>query len=229
MASSFAFPTWAPHMRRVLLSLSFLGCAQPGSGTDHEIAFQLETGKLSGLPAGWLVAGASPTTPCAGWQVVADPRGPAQHQVLAVKPPEAASGPFNLCWTNEVPFKDGALEVALCADAGRQDQGGGPIWRVRDAANYYVCRINPLEGNFRVYVVEHGERRELGSADVDVATGTWHTIRIEHAGTRIRCWIDGAAKLEVTDSTLRDSGGVGVWSKADAATHFADLRVFPIR
>jgi len=142
-----------------------------------------------------------------------------------VAPPDSSSSPFNLCWTNSSPFQDGEIEVALRAVAGREDQGGGPIWRVRDAANYYVCRFNPLERNFRVYVVAHGERRELASVDVDAAAETWHKIRVEHVGSRLRCWLDGAAELEVSDSTLSEAGGVGVWSKADAATHFDDLRI----
>jgi hypothetical protein len=43
---------------------------------------------------------------------------------------------------------------AVRADGGEVDQGGGPMWRVQDADNDYVCRFNPLESNFRVYFVQ---------------------------------------------------------------------------
>jgi hypothetical protein len=46
------------------------------------------------------------------------------------------------------------VSVAVRADGGEVDQGGGPMWRVQDADNYYVCRFNPLESNFRVYFVQ---------------------------------------------------------------------------
>jgi hypothetical protein len=57
--------------------------------------------------------------------------------------------PFNLCWTKDIAFEDGEIEVKVRADTGKEDQGGGLIWRARDANNYYVARYNPLENNFR--------------------------------------------------------------------------------
>ena len=51
--------------------------------------------------------------------------------------------------------------------SGKEDQGGGLIWRVKDKDDYYICRANPLEGNFRVYCVEEGRRRQLGKPIVD--------------------------------------------------------------
>ncbi len=47
-----------------------------------------------------------------------------------------------LCWV-----------TSLRAHTGKEDQGGGLIWRRRDANNYYIARYNPLERNFRVYYV----------------------------------------------------------------------------
>jgi hypothetical protein len=33
------------------------------------------------------------------------------------------------------------------AVAGKEDQGGGLVWRAMDSNNYYVARYNPLEDN----------------------------------------------------------------------------------
>lgn len=132
---------------------------------------------------------------------------------------------FNLFWTDQLRFMDGSVAVAVRADDGVIDQGGGPMWRVQDQDNYYVCRFNPLEANFRVYVVEAGVRRQLGTALATVAAGKWHRVEVQHSGEHIQCWLDGHKLLDVNDGTILQVGGVGLWTKADARTSFDDLLV----
>jgi hypothetical protein len=98
---------------------------------------------------------------------------------------------------------------------------------VKDRDNYYVARWNPLERNFRVYYVKDARRVQLATADVEADPALWHTILVRHSGRRIECLLDGAKLLEAEDGTLPDAGGAGVWTKADAATSFDDLRVRP--
>ncbi len=50
-------------------------------------------------------------------------------------------------------------------------------------------------------------------------------IRIVHNGSQIEGWLNGERLLEVTDATLTQAGGVGLWTKADAATSFDDFSV----
>ena len=136
-----------------------------------------------------------------------------------------SGGTFNLCWTDKPRFRDGWIEVAFKPVSGEGDQGGGIIWRAKDKDNYYICRANPLEGNFRVYVVKDGNRKELGSAKAEIASGQWHTLHVGHEGDHIVCSLDGQKLLNVSDSTFPDPGGVGLWTKADAATAFDDLKL----
>ncbi len=82
---------------------------------------------------------------------------------------------------------------------------------------------HPLEDNFRLYTVKDGKRVQLDSADVDPSAAEWHTIRIEQDRNRITGFLDGRKLLEVTDSTFPEGGGVGFWTKADAASFFDDL------
>jgi hypothetical protein len=114
------------------------------------------------------------------------------------------------------------LSVQMKAVAGRSDQGGGLIWRAKDAKNYYVARYNPLEDNFRVYKVVNGSRSEFQSATIKHSAG-WHTLRVTMAGDHIECYYDGKKYLDVKDSTFADAGRIGLWTKADAQTHFDDL------
>ena len=89
--------------------------------------------------------------------------------------------------------------------AGKLDQGGGPVWRYKDAGNYYIARMNPLEDNFRVYKVVAGKRTQLSSVDIKVPAGGWHTIRVVHKADHIECYLDGKLHLDVKDDTFPGS------------------------
>jgi hypothetical protein len=73
---------------------------------------------------------------------------------------------FNLALVRGTSDKDVDLSVKLKAVAGELDRGGGLVWRARDKANYYICRYNPLEDNYRVYKVEKSKRTQFASAKV---------------------------------------------------------------
>ena len=119
---------------------------------------------------------------------------------------------------------DLGLSVRLRADHGEVDQGGGVVWRALDPSNYYICRYNPLEDNFRVYKVEQGKRTELASADVARRAG-WRQVRVSMNADMIKCFLDGQKLLEVHDRTFPGPGKIGLWSKADAQTTFDDFEL----
>ncbi|MDQ3776657.1 MAG: hypothetical protein M3461_21035 [Pseudomonadota bacterium] len=112
------------------------------------------------LPAGWTIDATNPGGGLAEWSVVTDPNATSKPNVLTVKTVHDTSGMvFNLCWTRDIAFEDGEIEVKVRANTGKEDQSGGLIWRARDVNNYYVARYNPLENNFRLYYVKGGARR----------------------------------------------------------------------
>jgi hypothetical protein len=129
---------------------------------------------------------------------------------------------FNVALIQETSFKDIDLSVRLKAVAGEVDRGGGLIWRAKDKANYYICRYNPLEDNYRFYKVENGKRTQFASAKVP-GDEAWHTLRATMAGAKINCYLDGKKLLEAEDSTFPEAGRIGLWSKADAQSYFDDL------
>lgn len=159
------------------------------------------------------------------WEVVEDADSPDGSRAIAQVSAEGSGGFFSLCVADNARFEDLVLTISFKAVAGKEDQGGGPVWRYKDANNYYIARMNPLEDNFRVYKVENGKRTELGSADVKAAAGAWHTIRIEHTGDRIQCSLNGKVYLDVNDATFPGAGKIGLWTKADAQTRFAAIGV----
>jgi hypothetical protein len=129
---------------------------------------------------------------------------------------------YNVALAQGTSFKDLDLSVRVKPVDGEIDQGGGLVWRARDKDNYYICRYNPLEDNYRVYKVEKGKRTQLATANVP-RDEAWHTVRATMAGAKITCYLDGKKLLEVEDATFAGAGMIGLWSKADAQTYFDDL------
>jgi hypothetical protein len=156
------------------------------------------------------------------WKIVADPTAPSKPNVLAQQVRNSGST-FNLTLVNGVNYKDLDVSVKMKAIAGREDQGGGLVWRAKDAKNYYVARYNPLEDNYRLYKVEMGRRNQIQSADLPHSDG-WHTLRVTMEGDHIQCFYDGKLFLEAKDSTFPGPGKIGLWTKADARSHFDDLK-----
>jgi hypothetical protein len=157
------------------------------------------------------------------WQVTADATAPSKPNALA-QAAKSAGPEFNVALIGGTNFKDPDLTVQMKSVSGKTDQGGGLVWRAKDGKNYYIARYNPLENNFRVYKVVDGRRTELQSATIRQANG-WHSLRVTMTGDHIECYYDGKKHLDVRDSTFTDAGRIGLWTKADAQTHFDDLTV----
>jgi hypothetical protein len=156
--------------------------------------------------------------------VVNDETAPSKPHALAQMSKENLGYHFSVAVIDNTNYSDVEIELKFKAVDGQEDQGGGPVWRYRDADNYYICRANPLESNFRVYKVVDGNRRQLQSADVDIPSNIWHTMEVEQAGDHIKCWLNDKLYLDVKDDTFKE-GKVGLWTKADAVTYFDDLEI----
>ena len=181
---------------------------------NPEKMWNFDSDKTGSIPQGF-------TNEVGEWRVVADPIAPSKPNVLAQLAKNSGST-FNLILINDTNYKDVDISVKMKAATGNEDQGGGLVWRARDAKNYYVARYNPLEDNYRVYKVHKGRRIQLRSADIKNSEG-WHVLRVTMEEDRIQCYYDGQKYLDVRDSTFQEPGKIGVWTKADAQTNFDDL------
>jgi len=132
---------------------------------------------------------------------------------------------FNLLLLDAPAPADVAVAVKLRAESGREDRGGGVVWRVQDAQNYYVARWNPLEDNVRLYRVVASRRVQLSSAPAKVARDAWHLLEVTMIGRVITVRLDGEPKLSLADQTFRDAGRVGLWTRSDACSAFDDFTV----
>ncbi len=202
-----------------LLAIAAADIAAPPARAASLFEMSLEDAKTGELPGGWTAAKTG-TGSGSVWKVVADSDG---KKVLAQTSDQGRDGLFNLCIADSTSFTNLEMSVKFKAVAGKLDQGGGLVWRYRDAGNYYIARMNPLEDNFRVYKVVAGKRIQLATADVKAAAGKWHTLRMVQQGDHIECYFNGKKYLDAKDDTFKTAGRIGLWSKADARTYFAEL------
>jgi len=159
------------------------------------------------------------------WKFVAGQwvrRASGGRQVLAQT---AATQPWAVAVLEDQKFSDLDVSVRFRPVSGKEDASGGIIFRAKDGRNYFLVRANALENNFRLYTIVNGKRSTVASARVEEPKlGTWHTIRVVATGPRVQAYLDNAPLLDHQDKTFTE-GWVGLWTKADSVTEFADLEV----
>ncbi len=170
--------------------------------------------KSGAPPPGWTATQTGSGT--AKWAIEKDESAPSKPNVLK----QSGQATFPVCIKNDTNLKDGFVEVKFKPVAGKEDQAGGVIWRVQDANNYYVARANALEDNVTIYHTINGKRVAFKNINTKVASGVWHTLRVDFAGNKFTVTFDGNKLIEATDESFANAGKVGVWTKADSVTLF---------
>jgi len=150
---------WIPLVLVVLMSGACGKREQRASGRSPPPApaGEWRTWNFDQAPIGQLPAGLSIQKTGRGtlpkWAVPADPTAPSEANVLAQRSKENSGEDSNLAVIEDSDYQDLELEVKFEAVQGKEDQGGGLIWRYQDPDTYYIARANPLEDNFRIYKV----------------------------------------------------------------------------
>lgn len=209
------------HFRRKLSVVVAIAAAGAAAGVFAETV-TFNNAQPGEVPAPWI--GTQTGKGAAKWSIEKDPSASGKGLVLK----QSGEATYPVCIKDDSQVKDGYVEVKLKPIAGKEDQAGGVIWRVKDKDNYYVCRANALEGNVVLYKTVGGTRSVLeivgrkGGYGVKepVATAQWHTLRVTFRGQRFEVSFDGKHLFDVEDSTFNDAGKVGVWTKADSVTLF---------
>ena len=205
--------------------LIILLCQPAGDAVQETQRIQFSLNDEGKLPENWERAQTGEGQGSV-WKVVADKTAPSGSGATLA---QTAVGPtqfFNLATLKDSHFLNGTITIRLKPIEGKDDQGGGIVWRYQDAKNYYVCRFNPLEDNIRVYRVIDGKRIQLGTEEkLKFPDIQWHTLSITHDGDKIACSLNGKMYLQVEDKTISKPGRVGFWSKADAQTRFDGMEI----
>ncbi len=162
------------------------------------------------------------------WVVVKDDTAPSKGNVLAQTDADKTGYRFPVCVYDGLTVKDADISVKIKAISGKDDQGGGIVWRYKDKDNYYIVRANALDDK-----VQNGNREDLPlkgegktyGKKTKVPSGQWNTLRVTAAGNLFTIYFNGTKLYEVEDGTFTDAGKVGLWTKADSVIHFDDLTI----
>lgn len=186
----------------------------------------------------WTFEDAEPGAPPEGFDLVTTSRAPAgrwviegdaEGKVLAQVDEDRTDRRFAMAVARDATYTDLRLSVRGKPISGQIDQAVGLVWRWQGPDDYYVARTNVLERNVRLYRVVNGNRIKFaGVENVELETGAWHTLQVEHVGARIRVSLDGRELFQAEDRTFTGAGRVGVWIKADSVTRFDDLTAEPL-
>jgi pyruvate,water dikinase len=133
---------------------------------------------------------------------------------------------FPLAVAKDSYTADAVIRVRVKATAGKIDQAAGLAFALKDVGNYFVLRLNALEDNLILFEFVNNKRLMRAAATAPLGTGRWYTLAVEVSGDTVKGLLDGQALLEYrADHPLH--GYVGLWSKADSVSYFADLRIEP--
>ena len=202
-------------MKNLSVTISAMMIIATGIASAETVNFDdMQTGAP---PPGWTATQTGSGT--AKWAVEKDNSAPTKPNVLK----QSGQATFPVCFKNDTNIKDGFVEVKFKPISGKEDQAGGVIWRLQDANNYYIARANALENNVTIYHTIKGKRTEKKRTNMNVASGQWHTIRVDFNGNHFTVTFDGKKAIEWNDDTFQNAGKVGVWTKADSVTSFDHL------
>jgi iron(III) transport system substrate-binding protein len=211
------------------LQQRYAGPPAAGRGVDRVTTTTVVTfdDMAPGQPPMGMTVAQSAGTVMSVWTVGDDKTSPGGGRVLTQTDTDQGAR-YPLCIYDGINAKDVAVGACYKTMTGDVDRAAGLIVRYLDADNYYCCRVNSLEDNYRFYKVVDGRRIELASADhVVIMEDIWQTMRLEAQGRHFRMWMNGALVLECDDDTFPGPGKVGLWLKADSITSFDEFVISP--
>jgi len=200
----------------------------PAAAAGQVKVFDFENYEAGKLPEEWsqYATGKKLETE---WKIV-DDKG---NKVMAQLSSDNPNYHFNEVVYNGLEAKNVDLKVRIKGVAGHKDQGGGFVWRFKDANNYYVVRENPLEDNVVLYKVEKGVRTDLPlvgkgrtyGVDFPKLGNGWNTLEVKVKDDLFTVYLNGKELFKVKDTTFTGSGKVGFWTKADAVSYFDNFEI----
>ena len=222
------------HMRTTFLWVALLASAL--SGTAAERKFDLNEFPVGQTPPGFrsLVAGEGKP---GDWKILLDdvpslmpaltPNAVSntKRPVIAQLAQDATDEHFPMLVFDGESYGDFTLTTRFKIVGGAAEQMAGVAFRIQDEKNYYVIRASALGNNFRFYKFVNGQRSAPIGPDAPITTNVWHEIKVQCQGNQIICWLDGQALIPPLNDNSFSGGKVGLWTKSDSVTYFADTLV----
>ncbi len=209
----------------LVLGMLLTGCSGMVSPeeTFEPQTIEFETRDVGHLPSFFstaLTGGGGPVS----WVVREDASMPGGKGVLVQESSDDTTYRFPLCIYENTVARDVAVEVNYKAISGKVDEAGGIVLRYTPE-NYYIARANALENNVILFKTVRGKRSKIVEVPVKVTAGEWHTLRCEAKGTHLKVAFDGKVVIERNERTFSNPGKVGLWTKADSVSAFANFKI----
>ena len=127
-------------------------------------------------------------------------------------------------------FHDGKISMRFKLVAGQLDQCAGILFNLKTNGDYLTVRFNGKEDNLVLWTFNKGKRSfvKRGTENVHLNMGEWHRMKIAVSGKELRGYLDDKLLLEYTLAEPV-SGKIGLWSKTDSVSQFADYVVTPAK
>jgi len=199
----------------------FAGLAPAAPGAPLPLKLDLASDGMGEVPSGIETVLAGHGRP--GKWIVAEAE---KARVLRQADGDPTGIRFPIALVRDLVCADAVVTVRLRLTAGDFDKAGGVVLRYRDTGNYLVARINATENDLRIFRVANGIRRTLpgGRVEIPADDGAWHTLEFRAEGPKLTATLDGKATAMSYDTYLA-RGRVGLWTKSDSVSDFADLAV----
>ena len=195
--------------------------AEDDGDENEAVLINFETGTVGKLPEGFTQTSTGRQQQTLNWAVADDNGNKVVAQLAKNK-----GDYYNVLVYDKDTYKDLEVSVKIKAAAGKEDQGGGLVWRYIDNNNYYITRYNPLEKNLRLYNVVNGNRIQIKSVEsLNIPSGEWFTLTVKMKGNTITCELNDKELIKTTNDTFKSAGKIGLWTKADAQSYFDDLTI----
>jgi hypothetical protein len=127
-------------------------------------------------------------------------------------------------------FHDGEISMRFKLLGGQLDQCAGILFNLKPNGDYLTVRFNAKEDNLVLWTFANGKRSfvKRNSENMPLPMQQWHNMKIVVKGTKLEGYLNGKLLLEYT-LPGPVSGRVGVWSKTDSISDFADYSVSAAR
>lgn len=222
----------------LFISASCVRSADPTSNAaapappKHAVVSDFENDSPGRVPAGFteaLTGGGGAVE----WRVKATGDASSGSNVVAQLSNDRTNARYPQLVRDDFTARDVDVSVRFKTISGEVDASGGLVFRYQDKENFYVVRANALEGNVVAYKTENGKRSNIGvkgeenayGVKADVPHQKWNTLRVIMKGDLMEIFLNSKKLFEVENSTFREAGKIGLWTKADAVTQFDDLTV----
>ncbi|KOP68183.1 glycoside hydrolase [Bacillus sp. FJAT-18019] len=104
----------------------------------------------------------------------------------------------------------------------------GILFRVQDAANFYMYRINSAAKQLELFKSVNGQLTSVANTPFTAREKQWYKVKAVVQGNTISCYVDGELLMEWTNpATELTAGGIG-FRTTSAGVHFDDAIVSSI-